>query len=293
MNFSFLFKKNSWTPGWGEISLSTLLIALLSGMLLIPFFNPGPDSFKSISEFINYNTLTHFLHSLHSYSGDLFLIAGFLHTFEYIYKKSYQTYPLKSWFLLILLSAISLMSVFTGFLSIGSWESISAVSIVNGILAQLWIVGSSLSVFLFPQGHSQTIYMHHISTFTILGIILIYIHIRRIKAENYAFYYTLFLLALFSIIFPEGVGFPPQTTLDVVKGPWYFIGFQEMLGWLPVWTAGILFPIIVFLFLTLLPFAKESGKGILYGFLLVFFFYFIESFIGYFLRGDEWQLLFR
>ena len=280
-------------PGWGEISLSALLTALLSGALLIPFFNPAPDAYRSTALFVNYSAVNHFLHSLHSYSGDLFLIAGFMHTFEYVYKKSYEGYTLKSWFLLVILAAIALIAVFSGFMSIGSKESLSAVSIVKGILAQVWGAGSVLSAYLFSGGKTPIIYMHHIATFSILSVILIYVHIRRLKPESYAFYYTLILLALFSVIFPEGIGFPPQTPLEVVKGPWYFIGFQEMLGWLPIWLAGILIPLAIFLFLALMPLVKKSGEAVLYTFLLITFFYTTESLIGYFFRGDQWQLLFR
>ncbi len=293
MDLSYLFKKNVWMPGWGELSLSALLIALISGFLLLPFFSPQPDAYKGIALFINYSLLTHFLHSLHSYSGDLFLIAGFMHTFEYIYKRSYQSYSFKSWFLLILLALFSLTAVFSGFLSIGSKESLSAESIVKGILSHLWIGGRWLSTFLFAKGHSSIIYMHHISTFTVLSIILIYIHLRRLKAENYVFYYTLILLTAFSMFFPEGIGYAPQTPLETIEGPWYFIGFQELLGWLPVWAAGISLPFILFLSFSLLPFYKKNNNRVLYAFLLFSFFYIIESFIGYFLRGDGWQLLYR
>jgi len=293
MDITILFKKNLWTPGWGEISLSAFIIALISGVFLIPFFESSPDPFKSISIFINYSTLNHLLHSLHSYSGDLFLIAGFMHTFEYIYKKSYTNYSFKPWFFMVLLSVFSLLAVFSGFLSIGSKGSFSAISIVSGILSRLSVVGTFISEFLFPNEQLSVIYMHHIATFTILSVILIYVHIKKLKPESYALYYTLTILIIFSIAFPEGIGFSPETPLEVIKGPWYFIGFQEMLGWLPVWIAGLLFPIIILIFFSIFPYIKERKNEILYGFMLITFFYFAESIIGYFFRGDEWQFLFR
>ena len=126
LNPENIFTKRLWLPGWGEIALSALQLALISGMMLIPFFTPGAASFTSVSLLNGAGFFGRWLHSVHSYSGDIFLFASAIHTVEYLLKKSYREYRLRPWALLIALAVIALLAVFSGFLSIGSKESLAA-----------------------------------------------------------------------------------------------------------------------------------------------------------------------
>ncbi|MGD9900335.1 MAG: cytochrome b N-terminal domain-containing protein [Calditrichaceae bacterium] len=297
MDRSIFFEKNLWMPGWGEISLSSLVLALISGLLLIPVYISGEDPFRSISQFISDGYMGVFLHGFHSYAGDIFLISTIIHVIEYLLKKSYQSYTLKSWGLLIILFIISILTIFSGFLSIGSKESFSAVHIFDGILQTLPVIGNTLSNFLLQSDRSETplavIYTHHAATFSILSVILTYVHIRRLKSERYAFVYTIIVISFFTIVFPVKLGFRPDAVIEVVKGPWYFIGLQELLAWLPVSIAGLVFPSLILIALYLLPAAKKLEKSVLYFILLMIIIYMIESIIGTYFRGDGWQFLSR
>ncbi|MGD9487250.1 MAG: cytochrome b N-terminal domain-containing protein [Calditrichaceae bacterium] len=297
MNRSVFFEKTLWMPGWGEISLSSLVLALISGLMLIPFYISGDDPFRSVSQFISAGYMGAFLHGFHSYAGDIFLISTVIHIIEYLLKKTYQSYTMKSWGLLIILFVISILTVFSGFLSIGSKESFSAVHIFDGILQTLPALGNTLSNFLLQSERSTTplavIYTHHAATFSILSVILTYIHIHRLKSERYAFAYTIILISLFAILFPAKLGFRPDAVIEVVKGPWYFIGLQELLAWLPVSIAGVVFPSLILIAFFLLPVVKKFEKSVLYFILLMIIIYMIESIIGTYFRGDGWQFLNR
>ena len=292
-----IFEKKLWLPGWGEIALSALQLALISGLLLIPFFQPGGQAFTSVSLLNGSGFLGRWLHSFHSYCGDIFLFAVIIHTIEYLAKKSYRSYMFKSWFYVILLGVISLLAVFSGFMSLGSKESISAMGILRSVLELFADFGQLFDRFLFRADVSDqalsTIYFHHIATFTLLTVVLTYIHIRRLQSGRFAFYYTLLMLLLISAVFPARLGVTPETPVAVVKGPWYFIGLQELLSWAPAWIAGALFPGIIILLLLLLPVFYKKDKIILYSLAVFFVLYLAESLIGWLLRGDGWQLLLR
>ena len=293
----FLFARRWWLPGWGEISLSALWIALVSGILLIPAYHVTAEPFKSVSLLAAGNSFGAFLHAVHSYSGDLFLIALFMHAVEYLLKKSYRAYRPKSWFLLVILIILSVLTVFSGFLSLGNKESVSALSIFSGILQTLGLPGQTLNVLFIGAGKNlrgvATIYSHHAATFTILTIIITYAHLRRLKSEWHAFVYTLTLLSLLALIVKPSLGLPPDSVVQVVKGPWYFMGLQEALSWMPVWLAGIVLPLSFIVLLSVLPMLLKYDRSILFALTLLFLFYLTESIISAFFRGPGWEMLSR
>ena len=293
----FLFTRRWWLPGWGEISLSALLIALVSGVILIPAYHIDMQPFKSISRFATGDPAGYFLHALHSYAGDLFLLALFMHTVEYLLKKSYRAYRPATWILLVILLALSVLTVFSGFLSMANKESASALHIFAGILDTLGPAGQTLHNLFIGQNDSprgvMIMFNHHAATFTILTIILTYVHIRRLKSEWHAFVFTLTLLALLAFFLKPSLGLPPDSVVAVVKGPWYFLGLQEALSWLPVWLAGILLPLSFLVLLSLLPVWWKYDRSILFALNVLFLFYLAESLIFAFFRGAGWQMLAR
>ena len=199
--------------------------------------------------------------------------------------------------MLITLAVFSVLAVFSGFLSIGSKESLAALHIFSGLLQIPAQAGKALVLFLLGgDSHivaSATIYFHHIATFTVLTLILTYLHIKRLKAESYAFYYTFVLLLAISLFFPAPIGQALSSPAEVLKGPWYFIGLQELLSWTPVWFAGWFLPVLVFLLISVLPALRKHDRFVLYTLTVFLLFYLAESGIGWFLRGAGWQLLLR
>jgi len=293
VNYDQLFRNRYWLPKLGEITLSSLIIALISGILIIPGFRSAAAPFESVSAIVNSGLFGHFLHSCHAYAGDLFLIALLLHVVEYLLKQSFKSYHWKSWLWLVVLLAVSLLVVFSGFLSLGSLESWDATQILKNILLSLGAIGQAVSRFLLlsvQQNSVLTILLHHAATFSILTIVLTYLHLQRLKADPYAFYYLFVLIALLALLTPASIGASPQAELAVVKGPWYFRGLQEMLSWMPVWLAGLVFPVLILSLLILLPVLHKKETLLLNIFWFLLLFYLIETLIATFLRGAGWQL---
>ncbi len=293
MNYERLFKSRYWLPKLGEITLASLVIALISGILLIPGYQSALQPFKSVSAIVNSSPFGHFLQSCHSYAGDIFLISLFLHVLEYLLKRSFNSYHWKSWLWLVVLVPISILLVFSGFLSMGSLESWDATQIFKNILNSWGALGNTLNRFLLLSSQKNsvlTILMHHASTFTVLTLILTYIHLKRLQADPFAFYYTFLLIALLAILLPVGIGTHPQSELAVVKGPWYFRGLQEMLSWMPVGLAGFVFPLSILLVFSVLPIWPRRQQLLLVILFFLFVFYLMETAVATGLRGAGWQL---
>ncbi|WP_456407181.1 cytochrome b N-terminal domain-containing protein [Caldithrix abyssi] len=293
MNYERLFQNRYWLPKLGEITLSSLQIALISGVLLIPGMQSLSEPFKSVSTIVNSGLFGHFLQSCHTYAGDLFLIALALHSVEYLLKRSFTAYHWKSWLWLVILLAVGVLTVFSGFLSMGNLESLEATQIMKHILKTAGAAGEAFFGFLLMSSQNNStlsILLHHVATFSILTMVLTHMHLKRFKADVYAFYYTLVLIAFLALLMPASIGSHPSAELAVVKGPWYFRGLQEMLAWMPAWLAGVVFPLSILGLLTALPVWPQRQNLILKAIAVLSIFYLIESFIATFLRGAGWQL---
>jgi hypothetical protein len=96
---------------------------------------------------------------------------------------------------------------------------------------------------------------------------------------------------------PANPGYAPNPA----KAPWYFLGLQEMLVYFDPWMAGVVYPGLIILGLSAMPFIDTNPKGNgyytikerpfaistwLFGFLILWV---VLIFFGTFLRGPNWS----
>ncbi len=283
-------ENNHSTTTYGRISLALFSYVLLTGVLLaIPYNVNHP--YASISRFMVMDPWASFIRNFHYWSAQLFLVFSLLHMYDH-YRKQRET-GLKPGlgFRLSLGILIVFMAMLTGFLLKGDADSLQARQILGTLTGGIPLVGKILRVSLLGKGNSlELIYVHHIATFTIFLVIIIAEHSRKIWPKAGDFVVSFLVLAALSWLFSA----PLHDNLNpTVKGPWYFVGFQEMLHWFshPEWALLWIF------FLLVLVYFANSGKAPAAFFskrtLLVFaVFYFVLTIIGLFFRGENWQWTF-
>lgn len=272
---------------YGQISLALFMYVLLTGVLLaVPFDVNKP--YASISSLMVMNPWASFIRNLHYWSAQFFLIFSLLHIYDH-YRKQRET-GLKPGmgFRLSLGILIIFMAMLTGFLLKGDADSLQARQILGSLTVGIPFFGKFLSATLLgKEGSFQLIYVHHIATFTIFLAVIIVEHSRKFWPKAGDFVITFLLLVLVSWLFSA----PLHDNLNpTVKGPWYFVGFQEMLHWLshPEWI------LLWILLLLVLVYFANSGKKPLTFFskrtLLIFtVLYLLLTVIGLFFRGEHWQ----
>ena len=96
---------------------------------------------------------------------------------------------------------------------------------------------------------------------------------------------------------PANPGYAPNPA----KAPWYFLGLQEMLVYFDPWMAGVVYPGLIILGLTAMPYIDTNPRGNgyytlrerpfaiatwLFGFLILWV---VLIFFGTFLRGPNWS----
>ena len=272
---------------YGQISLALFVYVLITGILLAVPFNVNKP-YASISTLMVMNPWASFIRNMHYWSAQFFLIFSLLHMYDH-YRKQRET-GLKPGigFRLSLGVLVIFMAMLTGFLLKGDADSLQARQILGSLTTGIPVFGKFLSASLLgKEGSFQLIYVHHIATFTIFLAVIIIEHSRKFWPKASDFVAAFLVLALVSWLFSA----PLHDNLNpTVKGPWYFVGFQEMLHWLshPEWA------LLWILFLLVLVYFANSGKITLSFFskrtLFIFtVLYLLLTVIGLFFRGEHWQ----
>ncbi len=276
--------RSAWT--YGTVALSMFWIVLLSGVLLaVPFDVAKP--YLSISGFMVDNPWASLTRNLHFWSAQFFLIFSLIHIYDHYHHK--ERIGLKrgvAWRLSLGILVIFLAMI-TGFLLKGDADSLQARQILQTLAERIPWVGRVLAYSLLgDQGSFHLIYVHHIATFTVFVTIIMLEHSRKFWPSAGEFILSFLAVSMLSGFFSA----PLHDNLNpTVKGPWYFVGFQEILHWLrhPEWS------LLLFLALLILVYVVNAGKGkvvfVSKRSLLVFTgLYLVLTIIGLFFRGEGW-----
>ncbi len=272
---------------YGQIGLAVFLYVLISGILLaVPFDVNRP--YASVSSLVVMNPWASFIRNFHYWSAQFFLIFSLLHIYDHYRKQRATGLKRGMGFRLSLGVLLIFMAMLTGFLLKGDADSLQARQILGTLTTGIPLVGKFLSATLLgKEGSFQLIYVHHIATFTILLAVIILEHSRKFWPKAGDFVVVFLVLVLVSWLFSA----PLHDNLNpTVKGPWYFVGFQEVLHWLshPEW--ALLWILLLLILIYFANSGKETKAFLSKRTLLILtILYFLLTIVGLFFRGEHWQ----
>lgn len=280
---------NSLFPNFGRLAFAAFLIALVTGILLGPLFDVRqPD--LSLQLLRIFNPSASFLRALHYWSGQFFLVALILHGIEYLAREGELRVGPAIWWRLTATIPLALFLMLSGFMLNGQPEAAAARRILGSLFSFSRRIDSLPGLALLGgRGDFQILYLHHLATTTVFLYIIIAEHARKFWSDATSLLYSGALTLGFALAFPVG---PEPLTAPVLKGPWYFLGLQEILHQLsrPLWIWMLLFPL--FLSFAALQYLKSHRAGYfrlaLYG---VFLAYLLLTVVAYFFRGAGWELI--
>jgi len=278
-------KKNKTT--FGTYALAMFWLVIISGVVLaIPF--DVKDPYLSVSTIMVSNPWASFIRNSHYWSSQFFLILSLIHLYDHFHYKIKIGLKPGIAFRLSLSLLIIFLAMITGFLLKGDADSIQARQILQTLAERIPFVGESLAYSLLGAPDSyQLIYVHHIATFTVFITIAMVEHSRKFWPPTIDFVLSTLGVLMLSYFLSA----PLHDNLNpAVKGPWYFVGFQEILHWLqhPVWSLLLFLAVLILVYLS----SATAGKTMLISkrSLLIFTgFYAILTIIGLFFRGENWQ----
>lgn len=272
---------------YGQLSLALFLVCIISGIFLaIPYNVEKP--YESISLLMIANPAASWFRNLHYWSAQLFLVFVMLHIYDHFGRKEGIRLKKGMWARLSVGVLIILLAMLTGFLLKGDADSLQARRILESLVSGIPFAGNLLSYSLLGNdGSLQLVYIHHIATFTLFIAIIIFEHSRKFWPGWREFISATLVAALLSFF----IAAPLHDNLNsTVKGPWYFVGFQEVLHWLtrPEYSLLIILLLIVLIFLV--PFGNQRNVFLTKRSLLILTIaYFMLTFTGLFFRGTNWQ----
>lgn len=101
---------------WGGISLVCFIVQLVTGIMLLVYYKPGPEAYDSVRQ------LTYDIHfgwlvrAAHHWTSTLFLLSVFVHMFSVFFMKAYRKPREFGWWSGIVLLLIGLVFGFSGYL---------------------------------------------------------------------------------------------------------------------------------------------------------------------------------
>lgn len=273
---------------FGQWAIAMLMICLFSGVfLIIPYDVNQP--YQSILSFSIQNSFALFFRNLHYWSSQLFLIFTILHFIDHLIQKSESKIKHGLWFRLVISILIIYLVMLSGFLLKGDADSKQAWEILHFLSSSIPYIGDNIAYFLLGDQSTNLLipYMHHVATFSIIIIFIIFEHAKQIWPRGLVFVISLMALALLSSFFNAPLH---QGLDDTLKGPWYFVGLQEILHWMgePAWS--LFFIGLIILLLYILKFIPVKYKKYSTAFFLsLSIIYLFLTIIGFYFRGENWK----
>ncbi len=224
---------------WGVTA--TLLIATLSGIIIsYPYHEEHPlISTVGIETVVPFGD---FFRTLHYFSGQLTLLLLWMHTIEALIKRRAQRRPWWAWSILILTLPAILFILFTGYVIRDDETGFSAGRIAEHLALSIPWVGKYMNhlFFLVSQDGVHRPWLIHVylTGLVLGGTGLWHFRLRLLSLLDLGCWGT--ICTALSLVWPASLVAPQETTL--VKGPWFFLGVQELLRYLPPFWAGIAYP---------------------------------------------------
>ena len=286
---NYLLNKKSifYFDTYGNIAIASLLICGVAGILLaIPY--DVEKAYDSIAMMLLTDPASNFIRSIHYWSAQFFLIFSIIHIWDHFRKKTENKVKKGVWLRLTISILFLFYAMLSGFIIKGDADSLQAMRILRALFEEIPLVGKFLAdSFIGPVGDFELLYVHHIATATIFLIIVTFEHAKTIWTRYRTALFTLIAVIIFSYVWTPSLH---DNLNPIIKGPWYFLGLQEVLHWItnPIWV--ILFTILFFIVIYFIPKIKEDKREyVKNGIVLAFLIYFVLTLFGYFFRGENWE----
>jgi quinol-cytochrome oxidoreductase complex cytochrome b subunit len=270
----------------GDLATAAFVVAAASGAVVAVPYDAG-DGYRSIAAILLANPAASFFRNAHYWAGQIGFVLTLLHVWDHLGARTEGRVSVGVWLRLTATVPLLAFIMLSGFMLRADPEARQALRILTEAIAQVPVVGSLLTTLVFgPSERLGLVYLQHAATATIVVWLFAIEHARRVWPRVPAFVAVSLLTAGLSMVLTPGLhdGLDP-----IVKGPWYFLGLQELLHWTPwprlVVLAGAAIVAALFAVRLVGPRRAAAIKGALLALVLA---YAGLCGVGAFLRGENW-----
>jgi len=212
----------------GDLATAAFVIAAVSGVAVAVPYDPA-DGYGSIAAMLLANPAAAFYRNLHYWAAQACLLLTLAHVWDRLRAPVERRVPRGIWLRLALTLPLLAFIMLSGFLLRGDADARQALRIVTEATTQVPLLGPLLATLLFGAAERlELIYVQHAATATIVVWLFIIEHARRVWPRAAALVAVTLCTGVLSLFLSPGLhdGRDP-----VLKGPWYFLGLQEILHW--------------------------------------------------------------
>jgi len=237
---------------WGGHALVSLYLSILSG-IVIGLQYSAHDPFYSTATIELIVPFGSFWRALHYYSSQAFFLLLLCHLVVIIWKND-TSFKRSAWIRLTASVPVALLLLFTGYVLRGDATGEAAGAIAEHITLAMPLIGAPLNNMLFDisAGGMKKVFVNHLIGLMVLGGFCVWPHLRRYTAQ----WRNHIPLTLAILIMSVGLTTPMEPDrigLLHIAGPWFFLGLQELLRYIPAFWAGVFVPATIIAALLLLP----------------------------------------
>ncbi|HEY3449787.1 MAG TPA: cytochrome b N-terminal domain-containing protein [Myxococcales bacterium] len=218
----------------GVLAWASVLVAAATGVALASGYDVARPA-QSIALLELTSLSGRVLRALHAWSSHLLIVLVLLHAVEHLASATVRKPSQGVWLRVVALVPGVLLLALTGFMLKGDAEGQLARQILSGLLDRIPLVGKATTAALLGIGDDlQIVYVHHVATLTVAVALVAIEHARRLWPTAGGVAGAIAATLVLGWLAPPAL----HTGVDpIIKGPWYFVGLQELLHWLsqPSW----------------------------------------------------------
>jgi len=260
---------------FGGVALFLFGIQVATGLLLLFYYKPGPDTaYESVQFIVTRVPFGWLIRSLHSWSANLMVFAVFVHLFSVYFLKAYRPPRELTWMSGMLLLGLTLTFGFSGYLLPWNVLAFFATKVGTDITAILPVIGPPIARLLrggedvggatLTRFFGFHVAMLPIAFLAVLAVHLLLVqrlgmsealsHRRRARTQSMPFYPSFMLrdailwlgvlgvLVVLCTFFPWELGEkadPFASAPAGIRPEWYFTFLSQSLKYLPAKIGGI------------------------------------------------------
>lgn len=247
----------------GELATGALVISALSGFAVAYQYEVA-DPFVSCVAIEGILPYGAFWRSLHFWSSQAFFLLLLYHTIDTIH------WPLRHkgmshrrhWSVMGLCLPAALFTLFTGYVLRYDGTGQAACNIAEHLLLEVPLIGEALERFFMGTSSEglNRVYVVHILLTVILWGLGTWYHLKRVTLSWHVFRDILAAAVVFCALVAAPMDLPGRN-VELIKGPWFFLGVQELLRYLPPFLAGVLFPLTPLAVICAIPWIPRPRTG--------------------------------
>jgi ubiquinol-cytochrome c reductase cytochrome b subunit len=262
-NILAVFKQKKSGFSFALVAWWSFHIARLTGAILSFHYRPWGDVFTSVSRLTGLLPYGAYLRTLHYLSGQCFLIFTLAHVLECFWNDRFSATPSRAWPRLVFLIFMAFGLTLTGFILKGDKEGIFAARIMYHLIQEIPLIGLGLSKLFLRPGEDLFLlpFVYHVIILPFIVLLLLAQHRRRIFPKGELFWGILAILSFMALVYPMPPDIPPSMASVTPTGPWFFLGTQLLLRYIPPFWAGIALPLVPLVLLAALPYISSTRAG--------------------------------